>query len=82
MKVVIRRIGNSRGVVIPKPLLIETGLEAEADMVVEEGALVLRKPAAPPRAGWAQAAREIAERNDDALVLGEFNHADDANSTW
>ena len=82
MKVVIRRIGNSRGVVIPKPLLIEAGLEAEAEMIVEEGTLVLRRPAAPPRAGWAEAARALAARNDDALVLGEFDDADDANSTW
>lgn len=82
MKVVIRRIGNSRGVVIPKPLLIVAGLEAEAEMIVEEGTLVLRRPAAPPRAGWAEAARALAARNDDALVLGEFDDADDANSTW
>ena len=82
MKVVIRRIGNSRGVVIPKPLLIEAGLEAEAEMIVEEGALVLRRPAAPPRAGWAEAARALAARNDDALVLGEFDNAEDVNSTW
>lgn len=82
MKVVIRRIGNSRGVVIPKPLLIEAGLEAEAEMIVEEGALVVRRPAAPPRAGWAEAARALAARNDDALVLGEFDNAEDVNSTW
>jgi antitoxin MazE len=82
MKVVIRRIGNSRGVVIPKPLLVEAGLEAEAEMAVEEGALVLRKPAAPPRAGWAEAARALAERSDDAVVLRELDNAGDANSTW
>lgn len=82
MKVVIRRIGNSRGVVIPKPLLIEAGLEAEAEMIVEEGALVVRRPAAPPRAGWAEAARALAARNDDALVLGEFDNAEAVNSTW
>ena len=82
MKVFIRRIGNSRGVVIPKPMLAESGLDGEAEMSVEEGALVLRKPARPPRAGWAEAARKIAGSNDDALILGEFGNAGDAENTW
>ena len=51
-------------------------------MNVEDGALVLRKPARPPRAGWAEAARTIAEGSDDAIVLGEFANADDAENTW
>ena len=82
MKVVIRRIGNSLGVVIPKLMLAESGLDGEAEMNVEDGALVLRKPARPPRAGWAEAARTIAEGSDDAIVLGEFANADDAENTW
>jgi antitoxin MazE len=82
MKVVIRRIGNSLGVVIPKLMLAESGLDGEAEMSVEDGALVLRKPARPPRAGWAEAARKLADASDDALALGEFANADDAANTW
>lgn len=44
LTVTIRRIGNSQGIVIPKPLLAQVGLEGEAEMTVEDGALVLRKP--------------------------------------
>ncbi len=82
MKVVIRRIGNSLGVVIPKLMLAESGLDGEAEMSVEDGALVLRKPARPPRAGWAEAARKLADASDDALALGEFANADDTANTW
>ena len=80
MHVSIRQIGNSQGVVIPKPVLAHLGLsgEAGAEMSIEGGALVLRRPANPARRGWAEAARKVAEAGDDALVMGEFGNAADA----
>jgi antitoxin MazE len=51
-------------------------------MTIEGDALVLRKPASRPRTGWAEAARKIAEAGDDALVMGEFGNAADAELTW
>jgi len=80
----IRQIGNSKGVVIPKPFLAQLGLnsEAGAEMTIESGALVLRPPARPARKGWAEAGRKIAEAGDDALVLGEFGNAGDAELAW
>ncbi|MBM3726225.1 MAG: AbrB/MazE/SpoVT family DNA-binding domain-containing protein [Acidobacteria bacterium] len=84
MHVSIRKIGNSQGVVIPRPFLVQVGLDSEtgAEMTVEAGALVLRRPAGPARAGWAEAARRIAEAGDDALVMGEFGNAEDAEMVW
>ncbi len=82
--VAIRQIGNSQGVVIPKPILAQVGLdpEAGAEMTIEGGALVLRRPAGPVRSGWDEAARKIAEAGDDALVMGEFGNAADAELAW
>lgn len=82
MQVPIRSIGNSRGIVIPKPLLAQVGLEAAVDLTIEGGAIVLRKPAAHAREGWAAAARLLAERGADALVMGEFSNADDVELVW
>ena len=82
MHVTVRKIGNSQGFVIPKPLLAQVGLEGEAEMTIEDGALVLRKPAKPVRAGWAEAARKIAKTGDDALVMGEFGNEADAELAW
>ena len=81
-QVTIRRIGNSQGIVIPKPLLAQVGLEGHADMTIERDALVLRRPAKPVRSGWAAAARKIASENDDALVMGEFVNDGDAELEW
>jgi len=84
MRVTIRQIGNSQGVVIPKPILTQLGLsgEAGAEMTIEGGALVLRRPASPVRTGWAEAARKIAEAGDDELVMGEFGNAADTELAW
>ncbi len=73
MHVSIRQIGNSQGVVIPKPILAQLGLngEAGAEMTIEGGALVLRRPASAARTGWAAAAKQIAAAGDDALVMGD-----------
>jgi antitoxin MazE len=82
LPVSIRRIGNSQGIVIPKPLLAQLGLNGEAEMTIEGGALVLRPPVRRSRTGWAEAARKIAEAGDDGLVLGEFGNASDKDLTW
>jgi antitoxin MazE len=84
MHVSIRQIGNSQGVVIPKPVLTQLGLNggAGAEMTVEGDALVLRRAASATRAGWAEAAKKIAEAGDDELVMGEFGNAADADLAW
>jgi antitoxin MazE len=75
-------MGNSQGVLIPKPLLQQIGLEDQAEMRIEGDALVLRRPKAAPRAGWAEASRRVAAAGDDALVLPEFANEADAELKW
>ena len=84
MHVSIRRIGNSQGIVIPKPILKQLGLNGEegAEMTIEGSALVLRRPASHVRTGWSAAARKIAEAGDDELVMGEFGNAADSELSW
>ncbi len=84
MEVAIRSIGNSKGVVLPKPLLAQAGLDdqAIAEISVEGGAIILRKPTKPVRVGWAQAAQALAARGGEELLMGEFGNADDAELNW
>jgi len=67
MKTRIVRIGNSQGIRIPKPLLLQTGLSGEVEMRAQNGSVVIR-PAKQPRAGWAAAFAEMGRRGDDALL--------------
>ncbi len=78
----IRRVGNSKGVIIPKPMLKEAGLEKEAEIALEGGAIVLRKPRTDSRQGWAEASRKIAAAADDKLVWPEFGNQDDGDLQW
>jgi antitoxin MazE len=82
MKVAIRRLGNSQGVIIPKPILAQVGLVGEAEMRVENGAIVLERPAAAPRAGWAEASERLAAQGDDALVWPDFENESDKDIKW
>lgn len=84
MQSVLRKIGNSAGVVIPKPLLAEIGAKAgdSIEMTIEDGRLVLAPLAQPPRRGWADDARRIAAEGDDALVWPDFANDDDGALQW
>jgi len=71
MKTRIVRIGNSRGIRLPKAMLEQCGLQDEVDLSVEEGRLVIR-PLEKPRAGWGEASMGMAERGDDSLLDEEY----------
>ncbi len=68
MKARLVRIGNSRGVRLPKPLITEAGLSDEIDVRVRDGAVVITGTSRP-RSGWAEAAREMRSRGDDQLLV-------------
>ena len=51
-------------------------------MTIEGDALAIRKPSRPVRSGWAEASKQLANANDDTLVLGEFSNSDDADLAW
>ncbi len=65
MRRMIRRLGNSQGVSIPKSVLDEAGLSIDApvEMVVDGASIILRKVAISPRDGWAE---DAALLSDDA----------------
>ena len=67
MKTTIVRIGNSRGIRIPKPVFEQCELQDEVDMEVRGRELVIRS-AHSVRKGWEEAFRKMADRRDDALI--------------
>jgi antitoxin MazE len=67
MKAHIVRIGNSRGIRLPKALLQEAQLEDEVELQAEPGRILISKTA-KPRAGWAEAARRMRARGHDLLL--------------
>jgi antitoxin MazE len=62
MSSAIRKIGNSAGVILPKPVLETLGakLGDRIEFVAEDGRVFLSPVKADPREGWAEAAKAIA----------------------
>ncbi len=63
----IIRIGNSRGIRVPKGLLEQAQLPEEVELQAEHGQLIVRA-AQGPRAGWAAAAKAMHAQGDDQLL--------------
>lgn len=90
MKTAIRKMGNSHGVIIPKPLLAEIGAKADdpVDIKVKKGRIVIepikRGPAKErdPRLGWAEECKAIREAGEDGLVWPEFPNEGDDKLVW
>jgi antitoxin MazE len=84
MKTAIRRIGNSHGVTIPKPLLTEIGARPgdEVDVKVEQGKIIMRRSKRRNREGWAEASRALAAAGEGGLVWPEFGNAGDKDWSW
>ena len=61
------RIGNSRGVRIPKIWLEQLDLNDEVEMTIQKDRLVIRS-AKQPRAGWEEQFIAMHENGDDRLI--------------
>ena len=67
MRARLVKIGNSRGIRLPKPVIEQAGLDEEVSVEVRDGAVIISS-AKQVRAGWSVAARLLRVRNADRLV--------------
>jgi antitoxin MazE len=51
MKTTLRKIGNSRGILIPAPFIAACGLVDEVEVTIEAGTIVV-SPIRRPRENW------------------------------
>lgn len=70
MKAKVIRIGNSKGIRIPKSIIEQVGLGEEIILEASKGTIVIR-PTISVRANWAAAFEEMARNGDDELLLPE-----------
>ena len=66
----VRKIGNSKGIVIPKKYLsiIENDNE-EVNIAVDTDGILLKSKKQDPRKGWAAAFKKMAKNSDDKLLM-------------
>ena len=76
------RVGNSRGVRIPKVLIDQAGLGEDVEISVQDGGLMIG-PAHKRRAGWDSKFESMAAQGDDRLLDPPRPTAwDDTEWTW
>jgi antitoxin MazE len=63
----IVRIGNSRGLRLPKALIEQAELSDEVELYAEPGRLVIQA-VREPRVGWAEAAKKMRAADEDRLL--------------
>jgi antitoxin MazE len=82
MQVPIRNIGNSQGVLIPKPVLAQVDLDDVAELRVNNGVIKIRPAKRDLREGWARDSQRIAKAGDDALEWPEIANEGDRDLVW
>jgi len=83
MRVELVRIGNSRGIRIPKPLIKQCGFGDTVDLRIEQDRLVIA-PERLPREGWKEAFAAVDSSGGDPLLLEAWppNEFDAEEWTW
>lgn len=82
MEIELVRIGNSRGIRIPKPLIEQCGLGDTVELYVEADRLVIT-PRRRPRQGWEEAFANARPTAGEELLLDPAsNDFDREEWTW
>jgi antitoxin MazE len=83
MKTELVRIGNSRGIRIPKPLIEQCGFGETVEVRIERDCLIISRER-QPRESWGEAFRESGDAAQDELLLEtkESNEFDRKEWRW
>lgn len=80
MKTAIRKIGNSKGVLIPAPLIAACDIQDEVIMHVENNRIIIEAANTEPRKGWFTA---YDAKNDESAMEGFVEtEAEQADWEW
>ncbi len=77
MQVILRQIGNSRGVIIPSVMIEQLHIENALEMSIKDGALYL-KPIRQSRQGWF----DRYDPDQDDVPLANMKTLDSEQEDW
>jgi len=77
MKTTVRKVGNSRGVLLPAAVLSVCDIGDEVELSVQDGRIVI-EPIKPSREGWFDNYRAA----DDEDAWGELGATDADSEEW
>jgi antitoxin MazE len=75
------RIGNSRGIRLPKNVIEECAIKDKVEALVRGGSITIR-PLRKVRQGWGEQMKSMHERGEDRLLLPEGIDATPSSWEW
>ena len=83
VKIKVVRIGNSRGIRIPKVILDQYHINDEVELETKEDCVII-KSSHTARDGWEMAFKKMYENQDDVLLMddGITNEFDEEEWEW
>ena len=67
MRASLVKIGNSKGIRIPKAILEQCNITDEVNLEIKDNKIII-EPVNSPRKGWDEAFKEMAKNGDDKLL--------------
>lgn len=68
MRAKITRVGNSKGLILSKPIIEKYQIDKEVEIVLRDDHLIL-KPVKTPRVGWEDSFRRLQEDGPEELLI-------------
>jgi antitoxin MazE len=82
MLVSIVKIGNSKGIRLPKAIIDQCSIDDKVDLEVKNNEIILKAIKKKPREGWNQKFKMMAENGDDKLSISDSIDIDMKNWEW
>ena len=76
MQTKIIQIGNSKGLRLSKTILKKYDIQDKVEIILEKDHIII-KPMDDPRAGWESKFAEMAENEDDELLIPDVFQEED-----
>ncbi len=70
METSIIKIGNSKGLRLSKTILEKYQIKDKVELILEKEQIILR-PIESPRKNWEEKFKEMADNNDDELLMND-----------
>ena len=71
MRTKVIKIGNSRGVRIPKSFIEQSGLDDEVELEIRNDQIIIRSISTKKREGWDILFKKMAQNKDDILLYSD-----------
>jgi antitoxin MazE len=82
MEIPVIKIGNSKGIRLPKSVLQQFSIEDRVEMEVHEKEIVLKPLKKRPRSGWREAFEQMHECGEDRNLLSDIEDSDQFEWEW